>query len=96
LSGKVVQAVGRVKQTVGEILGSDKLANQGVVVDQARGPAKETWGNAKDTAKAVRQSHTDTATDESHETRDKISQSVQNAKKKVNEKIDAFKVRHSS
>jgi uncharacterized protein YjbJ (UPF0337 family) len=56
VSGKVEQAVGRVKQTVGEILGSDKLANQGVV-DQARGAAKETWGNAKDTAKAVRQSH---------------------------------------
>jgi ElaB/YqjD/DUF883 family membrane-anchored ribosome-binding protein len=33
-------------------------------------------------------SHKDAATDKAHETRDKISQSVQNAKQKVNEKID--------
>jgi uncharacterized protein YjbJ (UPF0337 family) len=45
--GKVKQAVGKVKQTIGETLGNEKLANQGVV-DQAKGAAKETWGNAKD------------------------------------------------
>jgi uncharacterized protein YjbJ (UPF0337 family) len=74
VSGKVEQAVGRVKQTVGEILGSDKLANQGIV-DQARGAAKETWGNAKDTAKAVH-SHKEAAANKSRETRGKISQSI--------------------
>jgi ElaB/YqjD/DUF883 family membrane-anchored ribosome-binding protein len=41
-------------------------------------------------------SHKDAATDKAHETRYKISQSVQNAKQKVNEKIDRFKERHSS
>ncbi|GEM_PF-4721399 len=35
-------------------------------------------------------------TDKAHESRDKMSQSVQNAKKKVNEKIDKFKARHSA
>jgi len=44
----------------------------------------------------VQQSHKDAATDKAHETRDKMSQSVQNAKKKVNEKIDKFKGRHSA
>src|SRR5450631_4352753 len=47
VSGKVEQAVGKVKQSVGEALSDEKLANQGVV-DQAKGAAKETWGNAKD------------------------------------------------
>ena len=47
VSGKVEQALGKVKQSVGETVGNEKLANQGVV-DQAKGAAKETWGNAKD------------------------------------------------
>src|ERR1039457_6246867 len=87
LAGRVEQAVGKVKQSVGETFGNETLANQGVV-DQAQGAAKETWGNAKDAAKEVHQSHKDAATDKAHQTRDKTSQSVQNAKKKVNEKID--------
>jgi len=34
------------------------------VADQAKGAAKETWGNAKDAAKQVQPSHKDAATDE--------------------------------
>jgi uncharacterized protein YjbJ (UPF0337 family) len=93
--GKIQQAVGKVKQGVGETLGSEKLANQGVV-DQVKGAAKETWGNAKDASKEVQQSHQKVATDKAHERRNKISQSVQNAKEKANEKIDQLKERHSA
>ncbi len=49
VTGKVEQAAGRVKQGVGETLGNQKLANQGVA-DQVKGAAKETWGNVKDAA----------------------------------------------
>ena len=93
--GKVEQAVGKVKQKVGETFSNEKLANQGIV-DQAKGAAKETWGNAKDAAKEVQQSHKNTATDKAHERRNLISQSVRNAKAKANEKIDEFKERHSA
>ena len=95
VSGKAEQALGRVKQSVGETLGNEKLANQGVV-DQAIGAAKETWGNAKDAAKEVRQSRQNVATDKAHERRNKISQSVQDAKDKASDKIDEFKERHSA
>ena len=78
VSGRVEQAVGKVKQSVGETFGNETLANQGVV-DQAQGAAKETWGNAKDAAKEVQRSHKNVATDKAHERRNKISQSVQNA-----------------
>ena len=44
----------------------------------------------------LQQSHKDAATDKAHEKRDKISQSMQDAKEKVNEKIDKFKERHSA
>src|ERR1035438_3937096 len=66
VSGKAEQALGKVKQSVGETLGNEKLANQGVV-DQAKGAAKETWGKAKDAAKEVRQSHQNAANDKAHE-----------------------------
>jgi uncharacterized protein YjbJ (UPF0337 family) len=95
VSGKVEQAVGKVKQRVGETVGNEKLANQGVV-DQAKGAAKETWGNAKDAAQEVQKSHKDAATDKAHERRNKISQSVQNAKEKAKAKIDEFKERHTA
>ena len=55
VSGKVEQAVGKAMQSVGEALGNDRLANQGVL-DQAKGAAKETWGNTKDAAQTVQQS----------------------------------------
>jgi len=90
VSGKVEQAVGKVEKTVGETVGNEKLANRGVA-DQAKGAAKETWGHAKDAVKEVQQSHKDAATDKAHETRGQISQSVLDAKEKVNEKIDKFK-----
>jgi len=93
--GKVKQAVGKVKQSFGETLGNEKLSNQGVV-DQGKGAAKETWGNAKDAAEEVQQSHQNAATDRAHERRNKISQSVKNAKDKASEKIDEFKERHSA
>jgi uncharacterized protein YjbJ (UPF0337 family) len=75
VSGKVEQAVGKAKQSVGEALGNDKLANQGVA-DQAKGAAKQTWGNAKDAAKQVQHPHQNVATDKAHERRNKISQSA--------------------
>ena len=47
LSGKTDQVKGGVKQTVGEAVGNDRLANSGAA-DQVKGHAKEAWGNVKD------------------------------------------------
>jgi len=94
ISGKVDQVVGKVKQGVGEAIGNQKVANQGVI-DQAKGAAKETWGNAKDAANQVRESQRETAEEKADNVRHKISQSVEDAKKKAKTKIDEFKDRHS-
>ena len=91
----IEQALGKVEQNVGETVGIERLANQGVA-DQAKGAVTETWGSAKDAAQEVQQSHKNAVTDKTHETRDKISQSVQNAKAKANEKIVEFKKGHSA
>jgi uncharacterized protein YjbJ (UPF0337 family) len=90
VGGKVDQAVGKVKQVTGEAVGNDNLANKGVA-QQVKGAVKETWGNTKDAAteagKAVKSEHANDGTT----TREKISESVHNAKESVNAKIDDFK-----
>jgi uncharacterized protein YjbJ (UPF0337 family) len=65
VSGKFDQIKGKVKQGVGEAVGDQRLANQGVA-DQVKGAAKEVWGNAKD---AVHQS-AEASRIESHERAD--------------------------
>ncbi len=86
VAGKVDQVTGKVKQGIGEAVGNDDLANRGVA-DQVKGAAKETWGNVKD---AANQSHEQQA----HDTRENISRNVEDAKNRVNEKIDAIKQQH--
>jgi uncharacterized protein YjbJ (UPF0337 family) len=95
IEGKVEQAVGKVKQGVGETVGNQELADRGVV-DQAKGAAKETWGNAKDLAKHIYHAHKQDADEKADETRHRISERVEEAKDKVNEKIDDFKERHTA
>ena len=94
ISGKVDQVMGKVKQGVGEAIGNQKLANQGVV-DQTKGAAKETWGNAKDVADQVRESHKKTTNEKADNVRHNISRSVEDAKQRAKAKIEDFKDRHS-
>lgn len=86
VAGKVDQVTGKVKQGVGEAVGNDNLANRGVA-EQVKGDAKETWGNVKD---AADKSHEQKA----HDTRENITRNAEDAKHRVNEKIDAIKEQH--
>jgi uncharacterized protein YjbJ (UPF0337 family) len=88
ISGKVNQVTGRIKESVGETVGNQKLANEGVV-DQAKGAAKETWGNAKDAAKDSAQRHQEQTEERANEARSKVRTTVQDVRDKINEKIDA-------
>ena len=42
VAGKFDQTVGKAKEKLGDAVGNQKLANQGVA-DQVKGAAKETW-----------------------------------------------------
>jgi uncharacterized protein YjbJ (UPF0337 family) len=82
-----------VKQTVGEAVGNQELANSGAA-DQIKGDAKQAWGGAKD---AVRRASDDAhANAESHarEVRAKITSTAQKVKSAVNEKAEEFKQDH--
>jgi uncharacterized protein YjbJ (UPF0337 family) len=87
ISGKFDQATGKVKEKVGETVGNQHLANEGLA-DQVKGAAKETWGNAKEVAKDNADAQHREAERNANDTRERISNKVQDMKERVNEKID--------
>jgi uncharacterized protein YjbJ (UPF0337 family) len=106
VEGKFDQVAGKIKQGVGEAVGNQKLANAGAA-EQIKGVAKETWGNAKDTADVVREDNRARASaegddlkyraeDSAHNLREKVTNTAQNIKEKVNEKLDDMKREHGS
>ena len=104
VEGKFDQAVGKVKEKVGEATGNQKLANAGVG-DQIKGAAKETWGKTRDTAEAI---HDDKRADaraetsdfkhraeeKAHDVRESVATTAQNIKNKINDKLDEVKRNH--
>ena len=104
IEGKFDQVAGKIKQGIGEAVGNQKLANAGAA-EQVKGVAKETWGNAKDTANVVREDNRARAAtkkedlkyraeDSAHNAREKTTNTAQNIKEKVNEKLDNMKREH--
>jgi uncharacterized protein YjbJ (UPF0337 family) len=106
VQGKFDQVAGKIKQGIGEAVGSQKLANAGAA-EQIKGAAKETWGHAKDTADVVREDNRSRASAEgenlkyraenaAHDVREKATTTAQNIKNKVTEKLDNMKREHRS
>ncbi len=87
VSGKVEQVTGRVKEKVGEAVGNQGLANQGVA-DQVKGAAKETWGNAKDAANTIEDRHRREAEQKATNARENIVASVTDTKDRIKEGLD--------
>jgi uncharacterized protein YjbJ (UPF0337 family) len=92
VTGKVEQVAGRAKQSVGEALGNQKLANQGVA-EQVKGAAKETWGNAKDAAAVTTDRHQKEAEHQADNARADVREKVEAVNDNLNERIDAHKAK---
>jgi uncharacterized protein YjbJ (UPF0337 family) len=92
VAGKFDQGIGKAKEKLGETVGNQRLANQGVA-DQVKGAAKETWGNAKDAARTTHDRHAADAEDAANAKREHVTDKVAEMKKKANDKIDDFKDR---
>ncbi len=90
VTGKIEHAAGHVKQAVGEAIGNQKLANQGIA-DQVKGAAKETWGNVKDAANVNADRHERDAKHNANDARSGVAAKIDELHDKVNEKIDAHK-----
>jgi uncharacterized protein YjbJ (UPF0337 family) len=92
VSGKLDQASGRAKEKLGEAVGNERLANEGVA-KQIKGAAKETWGNVKDAARTTHDRHMAETETTASEDRENLTDKVAEMKKKANDKIDDFKER---
>jgi uncharacterized protein YjbJ (UPF0337 family) len=92
VTGKIEQGVGKAKEKLGEAVGNQKLANQGVA-DQVKGAAKETWGNVKDAGRTTHDRHVAETEDSANVNRERFTDKVSEFKKKTNDKIDNFKDR---
>jgi uncharacterized protein YjbJ (UPF0337 family) len=86
--GKFEQLKGKAKQSVGEAIGNEHLANSGAA-DEVKGAAKEAWGNIKDDGAARSQTT-------AHDIREKITSTAQNVKSTVSPKSEDFKHRRSA
>jgi uncharacterized protein YjbJ (UPF0337 family) len=96
VTGGIDQAVGKVKETVGNAVGNEKLANEGAA-QQVKGAAKETWGNVKDSANEASatawtraQKNEAHAIDTNRDMRDKVTTAAQNVKANIAGKLDNF------
>jgi uncharacterized protein YjbJ (UPF0337 family) len=103
VEGKLDKASGAIKQSIGETVGNQKLANAGVA-DQIKGAAKETWGKAKDVAadsrdnaaaetELKRESLKQRVEDAAHNLRAKLVEETQHAKDTISEKLDEIRDR---
>lgn len=92
VAGKFDRTIGKAKEKLGDAVGNQKLANQGVA-DQLKGAAKETWGNMKDAARTAHDRHTAEASRAAGANRERFTAKVTEMKKKVNDTIDNLKDR---
>ena len=92
VSGKLDQAIGKAKERVGEAVGNDRLANEGIA-KQIKGAAKETWGNAKDAARETHDRHAAEAEADANTERERVSDKVTEMKNRAKDKIEDFKER---
>jgi uncharacterized protein YjbJ (UPF0337 family) len=92
VAGKFDQGIGKAKEKLGEAVGNQKLANQGVA-DQVKGAAKETFGNVKDAARTTHDRRAAETEDTANANRENFTDNVAEMKKKANDKIDDFKDR---
>jgi uncharacterized protein YjbJ (UPF0337 family) len=76
--GKIDEATGKLKQSVGEATGNEKMANAGAA-EQIKGHVEQAWGSVKD---AVKESH-DRHEPERHDIREKLVSTAQNVKEKI-------------
>jgi uncharacterized protein YjbJ (UPF0337 family) len=94
-SGKFDQMKGKAKQSIGEAVGNDRLANSGTA-DQVKGNVKEAWGSTKDAARSAmddrrtmdQDSDTGNMRRESnaHDVREKITSTARDMKDRVKDR----------
>ena len=90
LKGKFDEAVGKVKQGIGEASNDQSLANSGTA-QQVKGHAEQAWGSVKEGFADKKAEEQPKAEGDSHDIREKIASTAQNVKEHVQAGIDDLK-----
>lgn len=99
IKGKFNEVVGKMKQGVGEAVGSEKMANEGAA-EEVKGHAQQAWGSVKEGAadmKAERQADAEARGQATtHDVREKITSTAQNVKDHIMAGVDDLTHRKAS
>jgi uncharacterized protein YjbJ (UPF0337 family) len=87
LHGKLDQASGRLKESVGEVTGNESLANKGAA-QQIKGHVEEAWASVKDSVKEAHDRHRPEMEQRGHDIREKLVSTAQNAKEKIQHAVN--------
>jgi uncharacterized protein YjbJ (UPF0337 family) len=98
MKGKFDEVAGKVKQSVGEAVGNDSLANEGAA-QQVKGHAQQAWGSVKAAgetkveemrahAHEVKDQHEVESEQRAHDVREKITSTAANVKDHIQNAVN--------
>lgn len=87
MKGKFDEMAGKVRQGVGEAVGSERMANDGAA-QQVKGHAEQAWGAVKEGAQDMRDRNQSRAGQGAHDIREKVTSAAQNAKEHIQHGVD--------
>ena len=90
IKGKFDEIAGKLKQGVGEAVGSDKTANAGAA-QQVKGHAEQAWGSVKEAAQDTRDRNQPKAEQTAHDIREKITSTAQNVKEHIQNGVEGLR-----
>ncbi|MES2392244.1 MAG: CsbD family protein [Acidobacteriota bacterium] len=90
MKGKFDEVAGKVKQSVGETMGSEKMANAGAA-QQVKGHAEQAWGAVKEGAQDMKDRNQPRAEEGAHDIREKVTSAAQNAKEHIQHGVDKMR-----
>jgi len=90
IKGKAREVSGKIKREAGEVTGNERLANDGLA-DQVAGAVQQSWGDLKDAAHEVAESHREERQHKTEEMRDNIANKVEDAQENYRERVNKLR-----
>jgi len=90
IKGKFDEVAGKVKQSVGEAIGNENLANKGAA-QEVKGHGEQAWGSVKEAASDTMDRKKPQAESTAHDIREKITSTAQNVKEKIQDSVSGHK-----
>jgi uncharacterized protein YjbJ (UPF0337 family) len=86
LHGKLDEASGKLKKSVGEVTGNEVLANKGAA-QEIKGHVEQAWASVKESVKETHDQHRPEMEQRGHDIREKLVSTAQNVKERVQQAV---------